>query len=143
MKNYPTILCVAALAGTSAMVAPAAAQAPPPPEEIVVLGRYGTAPDSVRSLSQPVSYADLDLSTSAGRDELRRRVRLTARFLCDKLGESSSGSGPAPSCRDAATRDALSKLDPLERGFAPRGTTWVRPTPWDAPYPDEWVRLYP
>lgn len=33
------------------------------PEEIVVTGRYGQVPDGVRTLSQPVSYADLDLST--------------------------------------------------------------------------------
>lgn len=140
--TYTQILLRSAVAAVALTVAaPAFGQAPV--EEIVVMGRYGTAPDSVRSLSQPVSYADLDLSTPAGRDELRRRVRLTARFLCDKLGEGASSSGPAPSCRDAASRDALTRVGTLEQSFAPRGTTWVAPTPWDAPYPDDWVTRYP
>lgn len=130
-----------ALAGAAAL--PAAAQAQPAPEEITVTGRYGKVPDSVRSLSQAVSYADLDLSTKAGRDELRRRVNLTARWLCDKLGESGSSAGPIPSCRDAATRDALQRVGTVEQGFGPRGTTWVAPPAWVPPYPEDWVRRYP
>ncbi|MBW8786075.1 MAG: UrcA family protein, partial [Novosphingobium sp.] len=107
--------------------APVLAQpAPPagaPPDEIIVTGRYGTVPESVRSLSQPVSYADLDLSTEAGRKELAHRVSLTARFLCDKLGEPTTSYGPVPSCRDAAVRDAMSRVGTIEEHFAPRGTT--------------------
>jgi len=122
------------------MVTPAFAQ---PSEEIVVMGRYGAAPDSARSLSQAVSYADLDLSTPAGRTELRRRLNLTARFLCDKLGESASSTGPAPSCRDAATRDALARVGTIEEKFAPRGTAWVAPPAWQPPYPPDWVTRYP
>src|SRR3546814_5192855 len=60
------------------------------PEAIIVTGEYGEVPDSVRTLSQAVSYADLDLSKEAGRDMLRHRVSLTARFLCDKLGETNT-----------------------------------------------------
>src|SRR3546814_4114877 len=62
------------------------------PEAITVTGEYGEAPDSVRTLSQAVSYADLDLSKEAARDMLRHRVSLTARFLCDKLGETNTSS---------------------------------------------------
>lgn len=112
-------------------------------EEITVLGRYGDAPDSVRTLSQAVSYADLDLSTKAGKDEIRRRLNLTARFLCDKLGESASATGPTPSCRDDATRDAMSRLGTIEESVAPRGTTWVAGPAWEAPYPADWVNRYP
>src|SRR3546814_19403918 len=39
------------------------------PEAIIVTGEYGEAPDSVRTLSQAVSYADMDLRQEAGRGE--------------------------------------------------------------------------
>lgn len=112
-------------------------------EEITVMGRYGRVPDSVRSLSQAVSYADLDLSTKAGRDELRRRVNLTARYLCERLGETDTSSAVVPSCRDGAVRDAMQRVGTVEQGFAPRGTTWVASAPWAPPYPAEWVKRYP
>ena len=112
-------------------------------EEITVTGRYGRVPDSVRTLSQAVSYADLDLSTQAGKDELRRRVSLTSRYLCDRLGESAASSPVVPSCRDAATKDAMARVGTIEESFAPRGTTWNAPEPWQAPYPPDWVKKYP
>lgn len=132
----------ALIAGVAFMAtsAPAVAQAD---EEMVVTGRYGTVPDSVRSLSQTVSYADLDLSTAGGRAEFRHRLRLTARFLCEKLGESNTSSGVVPSCRDAAVSDALSRAGTLEAHAAPRGTTWVAGPRWTAPYPGEWISRYP
>lgn len=113
---------------------------PPPPEEIVIVGHYGRVPDSVQSLSMPVSYADLDLSNPAAREILRHRISLTARFLCDKLGESDTGPG---SCRDVATRDALRRVGTIEENFAPRGTAWVPPPAWVPPYPTTWVQQYP
>lgn len=133
-------IVMAALAGASIPSAPVAAQAP---EEITVTGNYGRAPDSVRSLSQSVSYADLDLSTVAGRDELHRRVNLTARFLCDKLGENGTGDALIPSCRQAASQDAMKRMGSIEQHFAPRGTTWVRPPAWTPPYPADWPSRYP
>lgn len=108
------------LASVGAFPLPLNAQ---PVDDIVVTGRYGRVPDSVQSLSQPVSYADLDLSTKLGRDELRRRLRLTARYLCDRLGESDPSSSVVPSCRDAAVRDAMNRVGTIEQNFAPRGTT--------------------
>ena len=112
-------------------------------EELVVTGRYGPVSDNVQSLSQSVSYADLDLSTAAGRAEFRHRLRLTARFLCEKLGESDTATPVAPSCRDAAVRDALDRAGTLEAQFAPRDTTWVAGPAWHAPYPEAWVSKYP
>lgn len=132
-------LCLGA--AMAALAVPAAAQNPP--EEIIVTGRYGKVPDSVRSLSQSVSYADLDLSTAAGKSTLRKRLNLTARFLCDKLGEPATAAPPAPSCRQAAVKDALSRVDTLEAGFAPRGTTWVAGPTWKSPYPEDWEATYP
>ena len=93
--------------------------------------------------SERVTYADLDLSTKAGKDELRHRVALTARYLCGKLGESDNGSPVVTSCRDAATKDALTRVGTIEEGFAPRGTTWVAGTRWQPPYPADWVERYP
>jgi len=138
MKRFLKIALVSTLA-----VAAVPLSAQPAPEEIIVEGRLGTVPDSVKMLSQAVSYADLDLSTKEGRDILRQRVRLTARFLCNKLGESGSSSSLVPSCQDEAVRSAMSRVGTIEEGFAPRGTTWVRPPAWSAPYPADWPTRYP
>ena len=131
------------IAGVAFMGVAAPSGAQPIEEEIIVSGRYGTVPDSVKSLSQPVSYADLDLTTAGGRAELRHRVRLTARFLCEKLGESNSSSGVVASCRDAAAKDALDRIGTIEANAAPRGTTWVASSRWAAPYPEAWISKYP
>jgi UrcA family protein len=130
------------VAGAAFLGASAPVQAQAAPEEITVTGRYGKVPDNVQSLSQAVSYADLDLSTAAGKSELRRRLNLTARFLCEKLGESDAATPPVPSCRDAAVKDAMERAGTLEAGFAPRGTTWVAGPAWKAPYPEDWVKGY-
>jgi UrcA family protein len=96
--------CGALAAGlAAACAAPALAQ--PVAGEVVVMGRYGAGPD-VRSLSAPVSYADLDLTTDAGRTVLHQRVRAMAQDLCRQLGEQGLGGGAAaPSCE----RDAIDK----------------------------------
>jgi UrcA family protein len=142
MKMLPILLqgLAAGVALTAAV--PAFAQ-PMSDEDITVIGRYGRAPDNVQTLSQAVSYADLDLSTRSGRDELRHRVNLTARYLCDKLGESDSSSGIVPSCRDGAVTDAMQRVGTLEEHFAPRGTAWVASAPWAPPYPSDWSHRYP
>jgi len=141
MTNRTVLAGMALMA--SAMAFPSIAAAQNAPEEIIVTGNYGRAPDSVRTLSQSVSYADLDLSTKAGRDEMQHRLKLTARFLCDKLGESTTGDSLTPSCRDAAVQDANKRLGTLEASAAPRGTTWVAPPAWKAPYPSDWRTRYP
>jgi len=116
-----------AMGAAALTLAGARALAQSAPEELIVEGRYGNVPDSVKSLSQAVSYADLDLSTEVGRDMLRQRIRLTARFLSNKLGETSSSTPLTPSCQDEAVHSAMSRVGTIEEGFAPRGTTWVRP----------------
>ena len=138
MKNRYMLAAIGLAASTFAI--PASAQSA---EEITVTGRYGRVPENVQSVSQAVSYADLDLSTKAGRDELRHRVNLTSRFLCEKLGESSNTSAVGPSCRQAATKDALDRVGTIEQSSAPRGTAWVRPPAWVAPYPADWSTRYP
>ncbi|MES2327640.1 MAG: UrcA family protein [Pseudomonadota bacterium] len=112
----------------------------PAPEQIVIVGHYGRLPDNVESASTAVGYGDLDLSIPADRDILRHRISLTARYVCDRLGESDVGPG---SCRDEATRDALQRVGTIWEHFAPRGSAWVRPPAWVPPYPQAWVTQYP
>ena len=138
-RSSMLIAIVAGLGGAAASL-PASAQTV---EELVVTGQLGNVPDSTKSLSRAVSYADLDLSTEAGRRILNRRVSLTARWLCDKLGEGGSGDSLAPSCRSAAVKDAKERLGTLEAHFAPRGTTWVAGPAWATPYPADWSTKYP
>jgi UrcA family protein len=137
---FARVGCLMAGVALLATAAPAFAQAE---EDIIVTGRYGPNLQNAQSLSQAVSYADLDLSTAAGRDILRHRLRLTARYLCDKLGESDTSSSVLPSCRDAAAKDAMNRVGTIEAHFAPRGTAWIPRTAWAAPYPQEWYTAYP
>lgn len=86
-------------------------------DELTVTGRYGVGP-SVRSLSTAVSYHDLDLTTEAGRDALRQRVRAAAYDLCRRLGEAGNGGTPlVPSCE----RDAMNSAAGQERLAAAGG----------------------
>ncbi|HEY6870235.1 MAG TPA: UrcA family protein [Novosphingobium sp.] len=139
MKQFQLTLRSLVVA-TALVAAPALAQ--PADEDITVTGRFGTDANA-QSLSQAVSYADLDLSLKADRDTLRQRVTLTARYLCHRLGESDNGPPIAPSCETGAVRDAMARVGTVEQGFAPRGTKWVRPAPWRSPYPEEWGRSQP
>jgi UrcA family protein len=136
-RIYP-VMAGLILAGTAA---PALAQ-PVQEEDIIVTGRYGV-PDNAQTASERVSYADLDLGLASGRDTLKHRISLTARYLCDKLGETDTAPGITPSCRDAATRDAMNRVGTIEAHFAPRGTAWVARAPWKAPYPAAWDTRYP
>jgi UrcA family protein len=51
------------------------------------------ASDEVISISQRVSYADLNLATVSGSREMEVRVRNTARTLCEKLDHAYPFSG--------------------------------------------------
>ena len=142
--NAPACCGLAAAIAMMAVATPAMAQDDDGyQDDIVITGHYGRLPDNIQSASQHVSYADLDLSYREDRAELRRRISLTARYLCDRLGEDDSSALLEPSCREAATRDALRRVGRIEAHFAPRGTAWVAPARWQAPYPDDWEHEYP
>lgn len=129
-----------ALAQAVVPVGPPPVVAAPVPDQIVIVGHYGTLPERVQSASVAVGYGDLNLSVPADRDILRHRISLSARYVCDRLGESDIGPG---SCRDEATRDALQRVGTIWEHAAPRGTAWVRPPAWVPPYPQAWVQQYP
>ena len=129
------------LAGSAlaSIAVPAVAQvyAPPPPpygdpgpayrdDDIVIYGQRRGVPDDADALSQRVSYADLDLYYPEDRRELRHRISLTARDLCDRLGESDGAGSIAPSCRDEAVRDALRRVGTIEAHWVPAGSYLVR-----------------
>jgi UrcA family protein len=121
LKSKVLLLAAAAAAALASLV-PAVAQAAP---EVTVTGRYGVGPDT-RSLSQRVSYADLDLSTPAGRTALRQRVRQTARELCSQLsGRAAPGAPMVRTCvRDAV--ESVAALEPQLAAVAPAAAAYGR-----------------
>lgn len=103
-------LCAAA-AGLALAAAPASAQPAADPDDayattvapLTVVGRLG--PNGPNTLSRVVSIADLDLRYDRDVREMQRRIRTTARQVCEDLGEHG-GPGVTPSCEDAAVRSA-------------------------------------
>jgi UrcA family protein len=103
-------------------------------EEVTVVGRLGPRGEP-QSLSRVVSFRDLDLTTRWGQDELRRRIDVTARDLCNELGETGGPSGLAPSCRGQAVRDAMAQARIAIAQAVPRGAYAAAPPPYaDAGY---------
>ena len=80
-------------------------------EAVTETGRYGPLPDNIRSISQTVSFADLDLGSTDGRHELKHRIITAAIFATS----SANRIPPTPWFRPVATR--------------PRGMRTPRPTP--------------
>jgi UrcA family protein len=138
-RRMLTLCAVSALAPAALLMSGGAASAQTV-EELTVTGRYGPAGREPSSLSQVVSYADLDLGTDAGRHVLKQRVKSSARYLCEKLGETSTTTLPGASCRQAAEKDAMAQADAVITGFQPRRPNWTRGTAWVPPYPAEWDR---
>jgi UrcA family protein len=103
-------LCAAA-AGLAFAAAPAFAQPAgvpdysyaPTVDELTIEGRLG--PNGPNSLSRAVDISDLDLRYDRDVRMMQRRVRTTARQICNELGEHG-GPGVTPSCEDAAVRSA-------------------------------------
>lgn len=112
------IVCIALVGGgLAALAAPVLAQSV---DELTITGRYGSM-DNVRELSRVVTYSDLDLTTPAGVDGLKFRVKDTARGLCAELGESGSGGPLVPSCERQAINDAMAQVNMAIASATPRG----------------------
>jgi UrcA family protein len=129
----------AAAAGLAFAAAPAFAQTV---DELTVVGRIG--PDGrPNTLSRVVDIADLDLRSDADVREMQRRVRYTARSLCDELGETG-GPGVTPSCVDAAIRGAQRQTRyavaqaraPVYYAYAPPPSVYDYAPPASAVVPD-------
>lgn len=99
-----TMLALMTAAGVALLAGPSNAQTV---EELTITGHLG----DVAQLSQAVNYADLDLTTKAGEDMLKTRIKDTAKDLCRRLGEANQSSTPlVPSCEDGAYRDAMPQI---------------------------------
>ncbi|MBW8815511.1 MAG: UrcA family protein [Caulobacterales bacterium] len=117
--RHPALFAAAGLAGAAALAAavPAAAQTVYDDDattvgEVVVHGARLGPDGRPDRLSEPVSYADLDLSTWDGRNVLRHRIRDTARRLCDEVNGPGGGVGDGltRSCEDDAVRSASAQM---------------------------------
>jgi len=86
-------------------------------EELTVTGHLNGA--RARSLSEAVSYADLDLSYGPDRERLLTRVNNAARRVCTRLNqESPNPANLGRSCQDYAVRDAMFQV---RQAFADAG----------------------
>ena len=120
------LLAAAALAGTAS-----AALSQTTVGELVVIGHESrTDPET---LSFRVSYRDLDLRGEPGRQELDRRIRVTAKHVCARLGEIEHVSGNNAACEQMAIQDARSAANEAKiRAF--RSTRhWKPGPPWSPP----------
>ena len=131
-NRAPWLMGALALGLAAGAAAPALAQTVLP--EVTVTGTWG--PNGPRSLSRAVSYADLDLTTAAGRHELDRRVHATAYDLCRELGEQPQAVIPPlmQSCQDQAVASATRAERIAFAEARPRGYAVYAPPP---PAPDE------
>ncbi|MBS0362021.1 MAG: UrcA family protein [Proteobacteria bacterium] len=108
-------LALATVASAAAlMAAPALAQPAQPTydtsiEELTVTGHLPGY--QLRSLSERVSFADLDLNYAGDRHRLEVRVNNAARRVCTQLNEASpSQHNMGKSCQENAVRDAMSQV---------------------------------
>ena len=94
MKRLNATPLTLTLAVSAICAFPAAALAQQPQDELVVSSaRSVGASHQAVSVSRRVSYADLNLGTYSGAQEIEARVRSTAKALCDKLDGMYRTSG--------------------------------------------------
>jgi len=101
-----TALATFAAAAAFVCAAPAFAQTI---EELTVTGHL---PGSrLQSLSERVSFADLDLTYAGDRERLRMRVNNAARRVCTQLNqESPNPANMGHSCQEVAVRGAMDQV---------------------------------
>ena len=101
-------LALATLTAAAALAcgAPASAQTV---EELTVTGHLNTS--RLQSLSERVSFADLDLSRYEDRRVLLLRVNDAARHVCTQLNqESRNPANLGDTCQDNAVRGAMDQV---------------------------------
>lgn len=130
---------LATLMATAALAAGAPSRAQTI-DELIVTGHLN--PSHLRSLSQTVSYADLDLNRYDDRRILILRVNDAARHVCTQLNqESPNPANMGRSCQENAVRDAMDQVryafaDAREQAYAdtygaPASATVPDPYPYD------------
>jgi UrcA family protein len=106
MRILPRAAFAAAGFAAAALAAPALAQTV---EELTITGH--ALRNSPQTLSETVSYADLDLTQKSQRTILQRRVSDAAGRICDRLNEARPGPGNlGHSCQDIAIRGASDQM---------------------------------
>jgi UrcA family protein len=104
--------------------------------EVTVMGHRGAA-NSPEEMSYAVSYADLDLRTKAGQDELSKRIRTTADYICKKLDSRARDRNMIANCKAEAERAAMAKADQVEKMAAASSASWKPGPTWSPPPADE------
>jgi UrcA family protein len=98
-------------------------------EEVTVMG-HDARPET---MSYRVSYHDLDLRTEAGQKELRRRVAVTADYVCGRLGERRGVGTP---CRTNAIDEARPRINAAIKHARLSTVAW-KPGPGWVPPPTD------
>lgn len=126
-RASPLICAAVAAAGLAAAATPAFAQ--PVAGEVVVIGHGGEGP-FLRSVSEPVSYTDLDLSSPQGRAVLHERIRAAAADVCRQLRfRNMTGSAILPSCENDAVAAARAQERLAYAQAAPPAYAYAPPPP--------------
>jgi UrcA family protein len=102
------LAALATLTAAAALVcgAPAFAQSL---DELTVTGHLNGS--RLQTLSDTVSYGDLDLTYAGDRERLRLRVNNTARRICDRLNQDSPNpANMGHSCQEVAVRGAMDQV---------------------------------
>lgn len=122
-RTQSRLLAIGILVGAGFMIANTAAYSQPVEEvtvtaprvvkQTVVTGRsFATgAPIEETSISRTVSYADLDLVKTSDADELRTRVRDTAKDLCTELDKLYPLEPKDPDCVRKSVDRAMVQAD--------------------------------
>ena len=120
----------------SAQVAAGDAYVGPEVAEVVITPLPRRDGDVAR-LSRVVSYADLDLTTAYGQQELQWRIRDTARAICRQLGERSGGDCQRDAIRSARPQLAMAVNRAYARAAEARAYARLDPpAPYVAPLYD-------
>ncbi len=125
---YRALALASAGAGLLFTAAPAFAQAYSTIDEVVVTGHLG--PDGrPQRLSRAIDITDLDLRYDRDVREAQRRVRTTARQLCDELGERDTPS-VGESCVNNAVRNTDRQVRyAIAQARSPTYYAYVAPAP--------------
>lgn len=122
-RNTPSVLAglfAVAFAGF------AAAQAV---DEVTVIGHHAQKGLN-DTVSYKVGYADLDLRTKEGQDALADRIKVTAAYVCEKLGEAKQGNSI---CVDSAVKDASTAARRAVKAAQESHVAWKAGAAWTPP----------